>query len=258
MCVLQARLVEAGAKKLTQLYTKFVAEASSGALPERSSFDQNIPSSLVPFPDDILQTLRPLVFFLRTLPLPATHPSHPAAAPIQAALASAQRGYADMRGAWARKCLDTVVKRVLDGNAEGYRLNNNNSLDILKGGEFANWVEDALSVAEVKPILSLRVNDWLTLHVLDEERVQFTCRARSFTFSTATAGCFCVPSYTPSHDCRFITDTTYNPSKTFSSAEYVPCIVCPCSAFRSVIATSLGRLYCAANNLRVWKFCSEC
>ena len=98
----QARLVESGAKKLIQLYTMLVAEGSSGVPPGGSEF------SSVPFPPQLLATLRPLVAFLRTLPLPATHPSHPAASGIQSALKDAQKGYGDMRGAWV------FGKRVVD------------------------------------------------------------------------------------------------------------------------------------------------
>ena len=89
---LQARLIDTGVKKLAQLFTKLVAEGSSGAPPGGSSFE------LTPFPPELYTTLTPLVTFLRGLPLPATHPSHPAANAIQSALREAQRGYADMRG----------------------------------------------------------------------------------------------------------------------------------------------------------------
>ncbi|KAI0699055.1 Cullin repeat-like-containing domain protein [Cerioporus squamosus] len=129
----KARLVESGAKKLIQLYTKLVAEGSSGVPPGGSEF------SSVPFPAHLLVTLRPLVAFLRTLPLPATHPSHPAASGIQSALKDAQKGYGDMRGAWVRKCLETFGKRVVD-RAE--------TIDgVTAGQEVGKWTRDLLTVA---------------------------------------------------------------------------------------------------------------
>ncbi|KAI0073224.1 hypothetical protein K474DRAFT_1666843 [Panus rudis PR-1116 ss-1] len=130
-----ARLVETGAKKLTQLYTKLVAEGSSGTLPGAGSAFE-----FVPFPPSLLNTLRPLVSFLRTLPLPATHPSHPAAPAIQANLKEAQKGYADMRGSWWRKGLEVYARRVVE-RAE--------SVDGVEAGkEFGIWVGNLLTVAE--------------------------------------------------------------------------------------------------------------
>ncbi|EEB91487.1 hypothetical protein MPER_10143 [Moniliophthora perniciosa FA553] len=115
-----ARLVETGAKKLTQLYTKLVAEGSSGSAP----------------PPGIL----PLVEFLKKLPLPSTHPSHPAAPAIMSVLKEAQRGYADMRGNWSRKCLETQGQRVLD------RADN---IDPVQAGrEFGLWVQSVLTVVQ--------------------------------------------------------------------------------------------------------------
>ncbi|KAI0366071.1 hypothetical protein BV20DRAFT_1003065 [Pilatotrama ljubarskyi] len=130
----KARLVESGAKKLIQLYTKLVAEGSSGVPPGGAEF------SFVPFPPSLLGTLKPLVAFLRTLPLPATHPSHPAAQGIQSALKDAQKGYGDMRGAWARKCLETFGKRIVD-RAE--------TIDgVAAGKEVGKWTENMLAVAD--------------------------------------------------------------------------------------------------------------
>ena len=137
----QARLVESGAKKLIQLYTKLVAEGSSGVPPGGAEF------ASVPFPAHLLATLRPLVAFLRTLPLPATYPSHPAAPGIQSALKDAQKGYGDMRGAWVRKCLETFGKRVVE-RAE--------TIDgVAAGQEVGRWTENLLSVAEVRSLCRL-------------------------------------------------------------------------------------------------------
>ncbi|KAI6162546.1 Cullin repeat-like-containing domain protein [Pisolithus thermaeus] len=132
-----ARLVETGAKKLTQLYTKLVAEGSSGS-PPIAGLDF-VP---VMFPPSLLASLKPLVAFLRTLPVPSTHPSHPAAQAILATLKEAQRGYADMRGTWNCKALETYGKRVVD-RAE--------TLDgVVAGKEFGTWVSNLLRTAETE------------------------------------------------------------------------------------------------------------
>ncbi|KAI5121110.1 hypothetical protein M0805_002783 [Coniferiporia weirii] len=146
-----ARLVETGARKLTQLYTKLVAEASSGLPPARVSLDGHAYAILVPFDPSVVQALRPLVAFLRTLPLPATHPSHPAAAAIQVVLLDAQRGYADMRGAWVKKCLEADAKRAGEGRGDGYasgKDTNAAEAGIREGQEFGAWVEGVIDVAE--------------------------------------------------------------------------------------------------------------
>lgn len=132
----QARLVETGAKKLAQLFTKLVAEGSSGVTPNGPEF------SLSPFPQNLKPTLIPIVTFLRTLPLPPTHPNHPAASSIQSTLKEAQRGYADMRGSWGKKCLENYARRVVD-RAE--------TIDgVAAGREFGSWVANLLAVAEVR------------------------------------------------------------------------------------------------------------
>ncbi|KAJ7054683.1 Cullin repeat-like-containing domain protein [Mycena amicta] len=130
-----ARLVETGAKKLTQLFTKLVAEASTGSIPP-----PNTDITAAPFPSNLFSTLRPLVAFIRTLPLPASHPSHPAAPAIMSTLKEAQKGYADMRGNWARKCLETQGKRVIDRA---------DTVDAVTAGkDFGRWVESLLAVAD--------------------------------------------------------------------------------------------------------------
>jgi exocyst complex protein 7 len=56
-------------------------------------------------------------------------------------LKDAQRGYADMRGNWIKKCLEAQGKRVVD-RAE--------TVDaVLSGREFGKWVEGLLTMAEV-------------------------------------------------------------------------------------------------------------
>ncbi|KAF9008255.1 exocyst complex component, exo70 subunit [Cyathus striatus] len=130
-----ARLVETGAKKLTQLYTKVVAEGSSGSTP--------VPGSEPPttaFPSSLLSTLGPVVSFLRTLPLPSTHPSHPAAQMILLTLKEAQQGYADMRGNWGAKCLEGQGKRLV---MRADTIDPNET-----GREFGEWTEMLLGVAD--------------------------------------------------------------------------------------------------------------
>ncbi|KAF8816737.1 exocyst complex component, exo70 subunit [Phlegmacium glaucopus] len=130
-----ARLVESGAKKLTQLYTKVVAEGSSGLMPTPGS-----EMMMMSFPSSLIQTLTPVVLFLRTLPLPSTHPSHPAASAILSTLKEAQKGYADMRGNWTVKCLEGQGKRLVA------RAETTDSLTT--GREFTEWVEFILGTSE--------------------------------------------------------------------------------------------------------------
>ncbi|KAH9930452.1 Cullin repeat-like-containing domain protein [Epithele typhae] len=148
----KARLVETGAKKLIQMYTKIVAEGSSGVPPGGTEFTS------VPFPAQLLVTLKPLVVFLRTLPLPATHPSHPAAPGIQSALKDAQKGYGDMRGSWVRKCLETFGKRVVD-RAETIE-------GVAAGREVGVWTENMLTVAEEEYSLLLELASLNTPNML--------------------------------------------------------------------------------------------
>ncbi|KAF8636329.1 hypothetical protein AX17_003620 [Amanita inopinata Kibby_2008] len=137
-----ANLVETGAKKLAQLYTKLVAEGSSGSPPTPVP---GIELTILPFPAALLASLRPLVAFLRTLPLPATHPTHPAAPGIRTSLSEAQTGYADMRGAWSKKCLEGQAKKVVDEAGEGgIELRDG----VEAGKEFGKWVDLMLTVAE--------------------------------------------------------------------------------------------------------------
>lgn len=132
---LQARLVETGAKKLAQMFTKLVAEGSSGTPPAGSEFE------LSEFSPSLMTNLKPLVAFLRTLPLPSTHPSHPAAPAILSTLKEAQTGYADMRGNWSKKCLEAYGRRVVE-RAETME-------GVPAGRELGKWVDNLLDVAEV-------------------------------------------------------------------------------------------------------------
>ena len=149
-----ARLVEAGTRKLTQLYTTLVAEASSGDPPYMFPLQPGLrvdPSALVPFPRPIATEISTLVSFLRTLPLPATHPSHPAAAQVLSALLEAQRGCADMRGSWAKRCLESGVRLATEG--ESGRADES----VRAGLEFAQWVVTLLDVVEVNATCPIKV-----------------------------------------------------------------------------------------------------
>ncbi|EKM76443.1 hypothetical protein AGABI1DRAFT_63122 [Agaricus bisporus var. burnettii JB137-S8] len=133
-----AHLVETGAKKLTQLYTTLVAEGSSGVAPAVPG-NARVSTS---FPPSLLVNISPLVFFLRALPLPSTHPSHPAAPEILSTLQEAQKGYADMRGNWSVKCLEGQGKRLVTRA---------DTIDaVITGTEFGQWVQSLLVVAEVE------------------------------------------------------------------------------------------------------------
>ncbi|KAG2003723.1 hypothetical protein CC2G_004306 [Coprinopsis cinerea AmutBmut pab1-1] len=142
-----ASLVETGTKKLTQLYTKVVAEGSSGTTPAPGTAEYSMPTS---FPASLLPTLSPVVKFLRTLPLPSTHPSHPAAPTIAKTLMEAQRGYADMRGNWAVKCLDGQGKRLV--------VRANEVDPLVTGRAFGAWVELILGTADEEYNLLLELS----------------------------------------------------------------------------------------------------
>jgi exocyst complex protein 7 len=75
---------------MTQLFTKLVAEGSSGTPPGGNSIKP------LSFPSPLIQTLIPIITALRSMPQPSTHPSHPAAKPIYSNLKDTQKGYADV------------------------------------------------------------------------------------------------------------------------------------------------------------------
>lgn len=93
------------------------------------------------FPPLLMSNLTPLVTALRGLPLPSTHPSHPAAPAIQVTLMEAQKGYADMRGQWCRKSLENQSRRTME------RVE---TMEGVEGGrEFGKWVQGFLNYVEV-------------------------------------------------------------------------------------------------------------
>ena len=118
-----------------------MAEGSSGATPTPGS-----ETMMMSFPASLIPTLTPVVSFLRTLPLPSTHPSHPAAPVILSTLKEAQKGYADMRGNWSVKCLEGQGKRLVA------RTEMTDPLTI--GREFTEWVELILGTSEVCDFVS--------------------------------------------------------------------------------------------------------
>lgn len=128
-------MVETGVKKLCQLYTKLIAEGSSGAPPSG-------PGIKWPgFPSYLYDSLDPLVAALRALPLPATHPSHPAAPTILKTLTEAQKGYGEMRGAFCKKCLEAMGGRRIIDRIE--------TIPGIQGGkEIGVWIEGIITVAE--------------------------------------------------------------------------------------------------------------
>ncbi|KAJ2935205.1 hypothetical protein H1R20_g1896, partial [Candolleomyces eurysporus] len=137
-----ADLVETGAKRLVQLYTKIVAEGSSGPTPTSDRINTSLLSLPSTFPPTLLPTLTPIVKFLRGMPIPATHPSHPAAQGIARTLMDAQRGFADMRGNWSVKCLDAQGKRLV------VRAGTSDVDPLQTGREFGEWLEVILATAD--------------------------------------------------------------------------------------------------------------
>lgn len=130
-----AKMVETGVKKLCQLYTKLIAEGSSGA--SLSGPGINPPG----FPSYLYDSLDPLVAALRALPLPATYPSHPAAPAILKTLTEAQKGYGEMRGAFCKKCLEAMGGRRIIDRVE--------TIPGVQGGkEIGMWIEGIITVAE--------------------------------------------------------------------------------------------------------------
>ena len=96
---------------------------------------------MMSFPASLIPTLTPVVSFLRTLPLPSTHPSHSAAPVILSILKEPLKGYGDMRGNWSVKCLEGQGKRLV-ARAETLE-------PLMTGREFTEWVELILCTSEV-------------------------------------------------------------------------------------------------------------
>jgi hypothetical protein len=84
---------------------------------------------------------------LRTLPVPATHPNHPAAPAILNSLKDAQRAYAETRGKWAVKALDAGGRRVVD------RADNDDGIAV--GRMLGDWIGSIIGLMEVARIYQL-------------------------------------------------------------------------------------------------------
>ncbi|QRW05322.1 exocyst complex protein exo70 [Ceratobasidium sp. AG-Ba] len=137
-----ARLVETGAKKLCQLYTKLVAEANAYPAIDPTNY-LNASDALPTIDEAIFEKLVPVVDALRKSPTPTTHPSHPGSSAILAVIQEAQVGYADMRSQWCKKSVDSGIRRVLAAADTG-------TDRIAVGHEFGTWVSGMLLLADAE------------------------------------------------------------------------------------------------------------
>jgi exocyst complex protein 7 len=133
--------VETGAKKLCQLYTKTIAEATSQPAIDPTNHLES-PEDCPTIDETTMSKLVPVVDALRKSPTPATHPSHPGSAAILAVIQEAQAGYADMRSQWCKKAVDGGIRRILAAADTG-------TDRIVIGREFGAWVEGLLVMADV-------------------------------------------------------------------------------------------------------------
>ncbi|KAG8690052.1 hypothetical protein FRC09_012160 [Ceratobasidium sp. 395] len=137
-----ARLVETGAKKLCQLFTKLVAEATAYPAIDPTNY-LNAPEEFPTIDEAILAKLAPVVDALRKSPTPATHPSHPGSNAILVVIQEAQAGYADMRSQWCKKSVDSGIRKVLAAADTG-------TDRIAIGQEFGTWVNGMLLLADAE------------------------------------------------------------------------------------------------------------
>ncbi|TEB24086.1 hypothetical protein FA13DRAFT_1797469 [Coprinellus micaceus] len=153
-----ADLITTGTKRLAQMYTKIVAESSSSPPPslQPTSPGASAAEALVlgiTLDPQAISSLTPIARFLRTLPVPGTHPNHPAAGEIGRILGETLKGYAEMRGGYVAKCMDAMGKKVVIDASEG-RDSARRSTDSERGGrkregrEFGEWVEGLVGVVE--------------------------------------------------------------------------------------------------------------
>ncbi|KAG8960854.1 hypothetical protein FRC00_014009 [Tulasnella sp. 408] len=140
-----AQLVDTGAKKLSQFYTKTVAEACAATPIDPISYLPSPPNQLPTISSQSMKTLQPIVTALRSLPLPATHPSHPAATEIFETLKEAQNGYAEMRGTWAKRCLEPGYRAIL-GRVE----TESDGGGIKAAKDIAEWLEGLVALSEAE------------------------------------------------------------------------------------------------------------
>ncbi|KAG8830294.1 hypothetical protein FRC17_005092 [Serendipita sp. 399] len=155
-----ARIVEAGVKKMCQLYIKLTGEVSSGTPPGGNSI------APLPFPSGLLKALQPIIDALRRMPQPSTHPSHPGAKSIYQTLKDTQKSFADVcgtekhgsklifleiRGNWAKKCIESMGGRRIIDRVE--------TLDsITAGREVGLWVNGIIAVANAEYDLLLKMS----------------------------------------------------------------------------------------------------
>ncbi|KAG9085523.1 hypothetical protein FS749_004353, partial [Ceratobasidium sp. UAMH 11750] len=137
-----ARLVETGAKKLCQLFTKLVAEATSYPAIDPTNY-LNASEEFPTIDETILAKIIPVAEALRKSPTPTTHPSHPGSSAILAVVQEAQAGYADMRSQWCKKSVDGGIRRVLAAADTG-------TDRIAIGQEFGTWVNGMLLLADAE------------------------------------------------------------------------------------------------------------
>lgn len=97
----------------------------------------------------MMQALLPVVYALRGLPLPVTHPSHPAANAIQNTLREAQNGYAEMRGSWGKRCLELRSRQIIS-QLEASTNQDGASGELALGQDVGQWVESLLALAEAE------------------------------------------------------------------------------------------------------------
>lgn len=130
------------------MFTTLVAESASSALLNPVIYLGVPPSDIPLLTREQEDALLPIVSSLRSLPIPTTHPSHPASSGNLKILNQAQDGYADMRSGWAKRCLE-LRSRELVRHAEDA------DNGIQTSFEFAQWVEGLLLLAEVSVIYML-------------------------------------------------------------------------------------------------------
>ncbi|KAG8925974.1 hypothetical protein FRC02_009287 [Tulasnella sp. 418] len=178
-----AHLVETGAKKLAQLYTKLIAQAStSNTIQNPMSYLPSPPNAIPSIPTQAMSNLAPIVNSLRSLPLPATHPSHPAAAGILAVLKEAQAGCAEMRGAWAKKSLESSSRRIL-----GLIETDDSGGGVSTGKEVGKWVESVVAVAEAEHATIQRLALLTSNSIIQKTFATFTSPLLNLMVSTLSS-----------------------------------------------------------------------
>lgn len=144
---LKARLAETGAKKIAQVFTQLVAGACASAILEPTQYLGALPSEVPLMSRDTEESLTPVVASLQSLPVPVTHPSHPASVGNLNVLNEAQDGYAAMRSGWAKRCLEPMSRDLIAAAEDPGN-------GIQTSIELAQWIEGFLLLAEVSKSVS--------------------------------------------------------------------------------------------------------